>query len=182
MKNSTSSAAHDKTPIPADDSRRKLTVADPEDPALRHIAMVGDTYTILVSGEDTDGRYALIDMLVPAGNGPPPHRHDFDEMFHVLEGEIEVTFRGEVSLVRTGQTANVPANAPHAFRNATDQTVRLLCLVSPSGLEEFFAEVGSVVDSRTSPAPELDETETRARMQKSQDLAAKYRVEVMPPE
>ena len=34
--------------------------------------MVGDTYTILISGEDTAGRYALIDMLVPAGGGPPP--------------------------------------------------------------------------------------------------------------
>ncbi|MDQ6751258.1 MAG: cupin domain-containing protein [Actinomycetota bacterium] len=182
MSDSTSSAAHDKTPIPADDSRRKLTVADPEDRALRHIAMVGDTYTIVVAGEDTDGRYALIDMLVPPGGGPPPHRHDFDEMFHVLDGEIEVTFRGEVSLVREGQTANVPANAPHAFCNPTDHAVRLLCLVSPSGLEEFFAEVGDVVDSRTSQAPELGEAEMTARMQNSRDLAAKYGIEVMPPE
>ena len=36
--------------------------------------MVGDTYTILLSGEDTDGRYCLIDMLVPPGGGPGPHR------------------------------------------------------------------------------------------------------------
>lgn len=41
--------------------------------------MVGDTYTILLSGKDTAGRFALIDMLIPGGSGPPPHRHDFEE-------------------------------------------------------------------------------------------------------
>jgi quercetin dioxygenase-like cupin family protein len=150
--------------VPPDDGARPLFLAGPDDPGVRHIAMVGDTYTILLSGEDTGGRFALIDMLIPAGNGPPAHRHDFDEMFHVLEGEIEVTYRGQTSRVRAGQTANVPANAPHAFRNAGDQTVRLLCMVSPAGLEEYFAEVGDAVQSRTSPAPELDEAEAAARM------------------
>ena len=45
--------------------------------------------------KDTAGRYTLIDMHVPPGGGPPPHRHDFEEMFTVLEGEVELTFRGE---------------------------------------------------------------------------------------
>lgn len=36
-------------------------------------------------------------------------------MFHVLEGEIEVTFRGARSNARAGETVNVPANAPHPF-------------------------------------------------------------------
>ncbi len=170
------------SPVPPDDGVRQLTIARPDDPDLRHIAMVGDTYTILLSGEDTAGRFALIDMLVPAGGGPPPHRHDFDETFHVLDGEIEVTFRGEPSIVRAGETANVPANALHAFRNATDDTVRLLCTVAPSGLEEFFAEVGDPVAGRTSPAPDLDEDARAARMQKGRALAARYRVEIPPPE
>ena len=82
--------------IPPDDANRKLTVADPDDPKLRHVSVAGGTYTILVSGEQTGGRYCLIDMLVPAGGGPPPHRHDFEEMFTILDGEIELTFRGEV--------------------------------------------------------------------------------------
>ncbi len=34
--------------IPADDPNRKLPVVDPDDPKLRHVAVVGDTYTILV--------------------------------------------------------------------------------------------------------------------------------------
>ena len=81
--------------IPADDPSRKLSVIDPDDPTLRHVAVVGDTYTILLSGAETGGKYSLIDMSVPHCGGPGPHRHDFEEMFHILDGEIQFTFRGE---------------------------------------------------------------------------------------
>ena len=81
-------------PIPPDDLSRRLTIARPdEDQGLPHIGLVGDTYTILVAGQDTAGKYTLIDMHVPPGGGPPPHRHDFEEMFTVLSGEVRVTFR-----------------------------------------------------------------------------------------
>ena len=70
--------------IPPDDPHRHLTVARPdEDNALTHLGVVGDTYTILLSGADTAGRYTLIDMHVPPGGGPPPHRHDFEEMLTI---------------------------------------------------------------------------------------------------
>ena len=101
-------------PVPPDDLSRKLTVARPDrDQGLPHIGLVGDTYTILVTGEDTAGKYTLIDMHVPPGGGPPPHRHDFEEMFTVLDGEVQVTFRGKTLTALAGQTINVPANAPH---------------------------------------------------------------------
>lgn len=167
-------------PVPADDGARQLTHADPEDRGLPHIAVVGDTYTVLLGGQDTAGRYALIDMLIPAGGGPPPHRHDFEEMFHVLEGEIEVKLRDDAPAVaRAGETVNVPANAPHAFRNATDGPVRLLCMVSPAGLEEYFAAFGDPVATRTSPAPALDEATMGERMQKAAALAPRYRIDML---
>lgn len=174
--------APDTTPIPADDLARTLTIARPDsDEGLRHIAMVGDTYTILVSGDQTGGRYCLIDMLIPPGGGPAPHRHDFEEMFSILEGEIQFTFRGEKSVARAGDTVNVPSNAPHFFTNATDQTVRLLCVCSPAGQEEFFAEVGIQVATRTTPAPPLDDAAQAAFGKKAMELAPTYRTELLKP-
>src|ERR1700742_3657052 len=135
--------------IPADDPERELAVANRDDPVMRNIFLAGGTYTILVSGAQSAGRYCLIDMLVPPGGGPPPHRHDFEEMFTLLEGELEFTFRGAKSVLRAGETANVPANAPHSFRNQTEQPARMLCLCSPAGQEESFLAIGNPLPNRT---------------------------------
>src|ERR1700726_2141388 len=144
--------------IPADNLERLLAVARPNsDPKLAHIGIVGDTYTILLSGRDTAGRFCLIDMHIPPGGGPPPHRHDFEETFTVLVGELEFTFRGVKQTVRSGETINIPSNAPHLFRNSSAAPARLLCTCSPAGQEEFFMEVGIPVATRTMPPPELDQ-------------------------
>jgi quercetin dioxygenase-like cupin family protein len=169
-------------PIPSDDLSRELTIARPDlDQDLPHIGLVGDTYTILVAGADTDGKYTLIDMHVPPGGGPPPHRHDFEEMFTVLEGEVEVTFRGETTVARAGEIINVPANAPHAFTNATDAPSRLLCLCAPAGQEEFFTLVGQPVATRTEAPPALDPEAQAAFVTRSTALAGQYRTELLPP-
>ena len=165
--------------IPPDDVYRKLTVANPEDPNMRHISVAGGTYTILVTGEQTAGRYTLIDMLVPPGGGPPPHRHDFEEMFTILAGEIELTFRGEVQLASAGSTVSIPANAPHSFKNKSNEAVRLLCMCTPAGLEEFFMAVGDPVGSRTAPPPSLNKEEQAERIQRAKSLSAKYRTELL---
>ena len=168
--------------IPPDDLQRNLALARPnEDQKLPHIGLAGDTYTILLTGKDTAGRYCLIDMLVPPGGGPPPHRHDFEEMFTLLDGEIEVTFRGAKSVVRAGETANIPANAPHHFRNASGRPARLLCLCSPAGQEEYFMAVGVPVASRTAPPPKLDEASQAALKAKAEALASQYRTEFLHP-
>jgi quercetin dioxygenase-like cupin family protein len=168
--------------IPPDDPGRTLALARPDaDPHVPHIGLVGDTYTILLTGHDTAGRYCLIDMHVPPGGGPPPHRHDFEEMFTVLEGEVEVTFRGETVVVRAGETVNIPANAPHVFRNASARPTRMLCLCAPAGQEELFLHVGVPVASRTAPPPPLDEAGQAAFKAKAEALAPYYRTELLPP-
>jgi quercetin dioxygenase-like cupin family protein len=146
---------------------------------LPHIGLVGDTYTILLSGKDTANRYCLIDMHVPPGGGPGPHRHDFEEMFTILEGEIEVTFRGAKSVVRAGESVNVPANAPHKFHNVSAQPARLLCMCSPAGLEEFFMAIGTPVATRTTPSPHPSEAEWTTFKRKAGELAPKYRTELL---
>jgi quercetin dioxygenase-like cupin family protein len=144
------------SPLPPDDLKRNLVLTQTDEQSAAHIGLVGDTYTILLTGEDTKGCFCLIDMHIPPGGGPPPHRHDFEESFILLEGEIEATFRAESSLVRKGTTVHIPANAPHQFRNTSNHAARLQCICSPAGQEEFFATVGVAVATRTTAPPTLD--------------------------
>ena len=172
-------ASGETGPIPADDLTRSLTVSMPDDANLPHLSVVGDNYTVLVSAEQTEGRYCLIDMLVPDGSGPPPHRHSFEEMFTLLEGELEFAFRGETIIVFQGATVNIPANAPHQFRNASGKTVHMLCMCTPAGQEEFFAQVGDRVAGRNSPPPKLSPEEQAERGKRAAELAPKYRTEML---
>jgi quercetin dioxygenase-like cupin family protein len=168
--------------IPNDNPKRKAGFARPNgDQSLTHLGIVGDNYTILLTGQDTAGRFCLIDMLVPPGGGPPPHRHDFEEMFTLLEGELEFIFRGAKSALRTGETVNIPANAPHQFRNLSGRPARLLCLCSPAGQDEFFKAVGIPLANRTMPPPKLDAAAQAVFKKKAEKLAAKYRTELLPP-
>ena len=165
--------------IPPDDLMRILIVARSNDQNLPHIGLVGDTYTILLAGRDTAGRLCLVDMHIPPGGGPPPHRHDFEESFIILEGEIEVTFRGVKSVVGAGETVHIPANAPHQFHNKSDRSARLLCICCPAGQEEFFAQAGVAVATRTTAPPKLDVTAQAEFKAKAEALAPKYQTELL---
>ncbi len=170
------------SPIPADTLERHLAIARPnKDQSLAHLGIVGDTYTILLSGADTDGRFCLVDMLIPPGGGPPPHRHDFEESFTILEGEIEATFRGKKSILRTGETVNIPANAPHSFTNASTESARLLCICSPAGQEELFLAVGVPVETRTTQAPKPDKVAEEEMKAKVAALLPKFRTQMVGP-
>ncbi len=161
--------------IPDDDPSRSLTVTSADDPDTKYISLVGNTYGLLITGEQTNGQYCLIDMRVPDGGGPPPHRHDFEEMFTILEGEIEFTFRGTTHVARAGTTVNVPANAPHNFRNASGAPARMLCMCTPAGQDEYFARIGDVIDGPDAPAPQLTPEEGMERRRRAAELADTYR-------
>ncbi|MBV8483546.1 MAG: cupin domain-containing protein [Verrucomicrobia bacterium] len=166
--------------IPPDDLQRHMTLAQPDKQnGLAHIGLVGDTYTIVLAGKDTNGRFCLIDMHIPPGGGPPPHRHDFEETFVILEGELESTFRGKKLVVRAGDTINIPSNAPHQFRNGSGQQARMLCVCSPAGQEQLFLEIGTQVANRTTPPPKPDEEAQQTLQAKTKELAPQYRTELL---
>lgn len=167
-------------PVPPDDLTRSLTSSNPDGHGkLPHIGLVGDTYTVTVDGDDTMGRFCVIDMHIPPGGGPSPHRHDFEETFIVLDGEIEATFRGEKSIVHAGETINIPANAPHQFHNTSAKDARLICICSPAGQEKFFLEVGVPVATRTTAPPKPDDKQMAAFLEKAKALAPRYKTELL---
>ncbi len=120
---------------------RNPTINTP--PKGRTIAVVGDVYRFLATGEDTAGKYALWEAVVPPGGGPPPHVHSREkEGFCVLVGEITFTVNGERVVATAGTFANMPVGTPHSFKNESDKPARMLISVAPAGLERMFFEVG----------------------------------------
>jgi quercetin dioxygenase-like cupin family protein len=145
----------------------------------RTVAVVGDVYRFLATGEDTNGKYAMWEAIVPPGGGPPPHVHSREEEgFYVLEGEITFTI-GETRLVAgTGMFANMPIGTPHSFKNESSRPAKMLISVAPAGIEKMFFEFGV-------PLPEGSTTAlppTKGEIDKLLAIAPKYGIEIKLPE
>jgi quercetin dioxygenase-like cupin family protein len=144
----------------------------------RTIAVVGDVYRFLATGEDTDGKYALFEAVVGPGGGPPPHVHSREEEgFYVLEGEITFTIGDRRLVAGAGTFANMPIGTPHSFKNEGGKPARMLISVAPAGLEKMFFEVGvQLPEGSTAALPP-----TKEEIEKLLAVAPRYGVEIRLP-
>lgn len=144
----------------------------------RTISVVGDVYRFLATGDDTDGKYALWEAIVPPGGGPPPHIHSREEeCFYILEGEISFQIGEDRIVATTGMFANIPVGTLHSFKNESDRPAKMLISVAPAGLEQMFFEVGQpVVSGAATPVPTNDDVE------KMLAIAPRYGIQIILPE
>ena len=109
--------------------------------------------TFLATGEETQGRFALIEAVGRKGNVPPPHIHRReDETFYILEGEITASVGGQTIKGPTGTAIFLPQNVVHSFEIESEQ-MRMLMLLTPAGGEGFFKECSVPAPSMTLPSP-----------------------------
>lgn len=157
-----------------------ITAVDADDgPTL---SVVGDTYRIVITGKQTGGAYAAIDMMIPPGGGPGPHAHaGFQESFYVMDGEIVVKTKAQTYTARKGSFVNIPlGGVVHSFKNQSNANAHLLCVVVPSGLEQFFEEIGKpVAPGAFLPPPGAMGPEEQERMK---TIAEKYGQQLFPPD
>lgn len=142
------------------------------------VGIVGDVYRFLATGEDTDGKYATFEAIVPPGGGPPPHIHSREEeSFLVLEGEMTFQLGDERIVAGEGAFLNMPIGSLHCFKNETDKTVRMLISLAPAGMEQLFFEVGETLadDQLTAPPP------NEAEIGRLLEAAPRYGLEIRPP-
>jgi len=143
----------------------------------RTIGIVGDIYRFLATGEETDGRYAMIEATVLPGGGPPPHIHRReDETFYVVEGEITMQIGDERRVAKSGTFVHMPIGNLHSFTNNTDTPAKLLISFVPAGLEKMFVEVGKELRDGEMP----DEVSPQ-EMEKILDAADRYGIEYKLP-
>lgn len=142
------------------------------------IAVVGDVYRFMATGEETDGRYAMFEARVLPGGGPPPHIHSREEeSFYVLEGEITFQIGQERLVAGPGTFANMPVGSLHCFKNESDKPVRMVISVAPAGLEKMFLEVGQPVAQGVDSAP----PPTMEEINRLLSAAPRYGVEIKLP-
>jgi mannose-6-phosphate isomerase-like protein (cupin superfamily) len=145
----------------------------------RTVALVGDVYRFLVTGEETNGKYAICEAIVSPGGGPPPHVHSREEEgFFVLEGEIAFQVGQEQFVATAGMFANMPVGTEHSFKNLSSKPAKMLVLVAPAGLEQMFFEAGVPVAHGATSAP----PPTKEEIERLPAIARKYGVEIRIPE
>jgi len=130
--------------------------------------VLGDTVTIKITGEDTDGVYTVLEYVSPPQGGPPLHlHHREDEAFYVLEGEFEVQCGDNKIQAVPGSFVLAPKEIPHTFRNISSGSSKVLIITTPAGIENFFEELS-----------ELSKQEPPDR-EKLKEIAQKYEIELM---
>ena len=141
--------------------------------------LLGEQYTLKVTGAETAGAFAVVEQVVPPGvPGPPPHRHHrTDETFYILEGDLEFSADGVTVRAGAGSVVHVPRRLLHTYRNVGTSPTRQLVVITPAGFEQFFVVAGEATDDPSAPPisqepPDIDRLLAIGR---------KYDLEVPPP-
>jgi quercetin dioxygenase-like cupin family protein len=98
---------------------------------------------VLLAGEETGGRFALVETLEVRDAKQPRHlHHGEDETLYVLEGALGVWVRGGWIEAPAGTAVFLPRGVEHTFVVAT-RVARVLTLLAPAGFEGFYREMGT---------------------------------------
>ena len=121
--------------------------------------------TVLLRSEETDGAVSVIEVASgPGFAGPPLHRHDFDEAFYVIEGELTFQLREDVFTRRAGELAFAPRGVAHTYATHSDAPARALIVCTPAGFERHFARMAAERDGVDPPDWATQETPAVERL------------------
>jgi quercetin dioxygenase-like cupin family protein len=118
---------------------------------------MGSIMSFLVRGQETGGRFAMVEYRARPGNEPPPHVHLSEhEIFHVLEGQIEFHCEDQVETVDAGETIFLPKAKAHAFYIRSPYVRTLIIALAttdqPVALDTYFAGMAEPAISMDLPA------------------------------
>lgn len=140
--------------------------------------LFGALVTFQVRSVETNGAYAILEMLVPTNDAPIlMHVHAATETFQVLDGELEfLTIRDDHPVTFRAATADIvhiPSNVPHGFRSISASPAMCQIVVAPGSMEGYFLELGTPTP-KTTPS---DTPMTPQVMRRLAEVGRKYGVE-----
>ena len=138
---------------------------------------LGGLATIKATGKETGGRYTLVEVLDPEGEGPLHVHHREDEGFWVLEGELTFEIGDETIKASPGSFLFGPKDVPHRY-TVDSGPAKLLFILSPPGFEEFiYATSEPAKGLNLTPQPEGEPSE--AEMEQLGAAARQYGAELL---
>ena len=143
-----------------------------EDTLRRQGTLLG----VPVAGEETGGRFALVETRQQRGDGPPRHVHTReDEVVYVLEGRLTVYLGEEPLDAPAGTCVLLPRGGEHTYRVESEEA-RLLVFLLPAGLEGCYRELDQAARAADG-APDKGSHQVERLVA----TAARYGVEITGP-
>jgi quercetin dioxygenase-like cupin family protein len=113
----------------------------------RTAALYGVEFAYRLETPSTDGRAAVLEVTIPPRTLVKPHQHSKEDEFSlVVSGRVGARI-GDATYeeVAAGSSIVKPRDVPHAMWNVTDVPARILEIVMPAGLEEYFTELAPIL-------------------------------------
>jgi quercetin dioxygenase-like cupin family protein len=115
----------------------------------------GILYRIIISGNQTENKYSIIEITFPAGEESeiPLHKHGNEALvMHVIEGNFSFRYGKETLEGNKDAVLRFEKDVNHSYRKIGKDQGKLLVTYTPAGLEDFFRELGTstIEDSKKS--------------------------------
>lgn len=123
-------------------------------------------------------RFALLESVAHPGNTVPLHRHDEDEVFTVLEGELTLTAADTTVVLQPHASFVAPRSAPHRYVVTSDSDTRWLVLTAPGRFDAFVEELSRPAEAHV-PPPVHDGPPTPEELERLVTVAAKHGIEIL---
>jgi quercetin 2,3-dioxygenase len=117
-----------------------------------HSVLFTDLFTVLLSGDETEGQFGFFTSRAPRGQLIPAHtHHGTHEVFYLVEGAVRVYVQDRdgtkrSQLLASGDFGYVPAGLVHAYQVVEPA---LMVGVATGGFERFFQQMGQPTDDES---------------------------------
>jgi quercetin dioxygenase-like cupin family protein len=149
------------------------------------LIVLTDVIKVLVSNLETGNEYAVFEENVPPLGGPPPHMHPDEEIFYIVKGEFEFILNDIQAPFKAleGSVVHVPSNALHTFKNVGKTPGKMIVLLSPGKLLDYFRVIGKSVDE-TTELPDLTKVPDVSKLDVTKvfEFAPAHNVQFVLPE
>jgi len=119
-----------------------------------HLTIGNSEVTFKAVGADTHGHLGLFENLIqPGGTAPILHIHrHMEEMFYVLDGEVEIQVGNQTVTGQPGAFVLVPRGTPHTFTNRGTKPAKLLIMFCPAlEREKYFEGLAELLKDGQTP-------------------------------